>query len=140
MLRPALALEQWQKTVGESRPLGVTKHGTTTEMSSGTWTVPPTQQAGEARLPRIAKQSATTNPELAESSDEAGLCCSRANDNSAAVTAAVKSAGETRSSRIVKYSVTSKSSSELAEDLELVRVALQQRRGMWWEKCMGPGR
>ena len=88
------------------------------------------KSAGKSSASRIVKESATTKPELAESSDEAGPCCSRANDNSAAVTAAVKSAGETRSSRIVKYSVTSESESELAEDLELVRVALQQRRGM----------
>ena len=89
------------------------------------------KSAGKARPPRIAKQSATKVPELAEGSDEAGLSWSRANGDSAASTAAVKSAGETRPSRIVKYSVTSESESELADDLELARVALQLRRGMW---------
>ena len=70
MTRPAPALQQWQKTVGESRP-----------------------------LPGIAKQSATTKPGLVEkSSGAAGPSWSRANGDSAAATAAVKSAGETRSS------------------------------------------
>ena len=79
----------------------------------------------------IAKQSATTRPELAKSSSGAGPSWSRANGtNRAAATAAVKCAGETRPSRIVKYSATSESGSELAEDLELARVALQLRRGI----------
>ena len=68
---------------------------------------------------------------LAECSDEAGPSWFSANGNSTAAAAAVKSAGETRSSRIVKYSVTSESKSELADDLQLARVALQLRRGMW---------
>ena len=73
--------------------------------------------------PGIAKQSATTEPELMESCGGAGPSWSRANGDSAADAAPVKSAGEARSTRIVKYSV----------DLELARVALQLRRGMWWE-------
>ena len=90
------------------------------------------KSAGKARPPRIAKQSGTTERELAESSDEGGPCWSRAYGNSAAdASAAAKSAGESRSSRIVKYSVTSESESELADDLELARVALQLRSGMW---------
>ena len=116
--------------------------------------------AGKARPPGIAKRSATTVPELAQSPDEswaflvqskwqrrrdssrevcwrssasrhreaecggAGPSWSRAY-GSAAATAAVKSTG------IVKYGVTSESESELADDLELARVALQRRRGMW---------
>ena len=68
--------------------------------------------------------------ELAQSSDEAA----RANGSSAAASAAVKSAG------IVKYSVTSESESELADDLELARVASQLRRGMWSRKRGRSGR
>ena len=48
--------------------------------------------------------------------------------NSDAATAAAKSAG------IVKYSVTSESESELADDLEVATVALQLGRGMWKRK------
>ena len=101
-------------------------------------TVPPATAAvksvGEARPPGVAKQSATTEPELVGSCGGAGPSWSRAYGNSAADAAAVKSAGETRSSRIVKYSVTSESESGLADDLELARVALQLRRGMWRER------
>ena len=65
-----------------------------------------TKSAGEARPPGIAKQSATTGPELMES---CGPSRSRAcGMNCAAATAAVKSAG------IVKFSVTSEFESELA--------------------------
>ena len=74
--------------------------------------------AGEARLPGIAKQSATTKPELAESSSGAGPSWSRAKGNSAAAAAAVKSAGEARFARFVKYSLTSKSEPELAESYD----------------------
>ena len=63
--------------------------------------------AGGARPLGIAKQSATKMPELAKSSGGAGPSWSRAYGKSAADAAAVKSACETRSSRIVKYSVTS---------------------------------
>ena len=57
--------------------------------------------AGEAPPPGIAKQSATTKPELAESSGGVGLCWSRADGmNSAAATAAVKV--EARPPRFVK--------------------------------------
>ena len=49
--------------------------------------------AGEASPPGIAKQSAMTKPELAESSGEAGPFRSRVNGtNSAAAAAAAKSA------------------------------------------------
>ena len=58
------------------------------------------------KLGLLELQRATTEPELAESPDEAGPSWSRANGKSAA-SAAVKSAGENRSSRIVKFSVTS---------------------------------
>ena len=89
------------------------------------------KSGGKARLLGTAKQSATTEHELAESSDEVGLSRSRASGNSATATADVKSGGKARPSRIVKYSVTSGSESELAEDWELVRVALLQWREMW---------
>ena len=74
--------------------------------------------AGEAQPPGIAKQSAMMMPELAETSGEAGPSWLRANGNSVAATAAAKSAGETRPTRIVKYSVTSESESEFAESSE----------------------
>ena len=70
---------------------------------------------GEARLPGVAKQSATTAADIAVSSGEAGPSWSRANGNSAAASAAEKSAGEARPSRIVKYSVTSESELDFAE-------------------------
>ena len=64
------------------------------------------KSAGEARPPGIAKQSATTEPELAESADDAGPSWSRANGNSAAATAAVESSGTALSTRIAKQSST----------------------------------
>ena len=78
------------------------------------------KSVGEFQPPGIVEQSATTKPELAESSGGAGPSWSRANGNSAPATAAVKSAGGARPSRIVKYSVTSESKSELAENSESV--------------------
>ena len=123
------------KLAGEVRPRGSTKHSTVTESiiavshSEASWPradavdTAVAMLADEARPPGNAKQSATTEPELAESSDGAGPSWSRASGNSAATTAAVKSAGEARPSRIVKNSVTSESESELAEDWEPARVA-----------------
>ena len=136
------------KSAGEARPPGFAKQCATTEpeLAEGSDEAGPSwsratdnsaaataaaKSVGKARPPRIAKQSATTEPELVESCGGAGPSWSRACGNSAAGAAAVKSAGETRSSGIVKYSVTSESGSELADDLELARVALQLRRGVW---------
>ena len=85
----------------------------------------PFKWAGEARHPGIAKCSVVTERELAKSSGGVGPSWSRAYGMNSAATSAVKSAG------IVKCSVTSESESELADDLGLARVALQQRRGMW---------
>ena len=82
-------------------------------------TIPlPLSRLAKLGSPGIAKCSAVTERELAKSSCGVGPSWSRAcGINSAASTAAVKSAG------IVKYSVTSESESELADDLEFVRVA-----------------
>ena len=63
----------------------------------------------EARPPGIEKQGATTDSEIAVSSDEVGPSWSKANCmNSAAPTAAVKSAGEARPHGIAKQSATTK--------------------------------
>ena len=62
------------------------------------------KSAADARPPEIAKQSATTKPELAESSGEAGSLWSRAGGttNTAAVAAVAMSADEARPSGIAK--------------------------------------
>ena len=52
----------------------------------------------------------------------------RKNGNSADA-AAVKSAGEARSSRIVKYSVTSES-----EPVEAVKMVPRERVRLWWDE------
>ena len=64
--------EEWysddeDEPAGEARPL---------ELSAGVTAV--AKSAGEARLPGIAEHSVSTEPELAESSDETGLSWSRA--------------------------------------------------------------
>ena len=74
--------------------------------------------AGEAQPPGVAKQCATTKPELAKSSGGAGPYVSRANGrNSAGITGAAMPPGEARPPMFVKYSVTSKTaeSSDEAE-------------------------
>ena len=67
--------------------------------------------AGEARPLGIAKECATTKPELAGSSFAAGSPRSRAGG----MDRAVKAVCEARPPRFVKYSVTSESEPELAE-------------------------
>ena len=130
------------KPAGEVRPRGTTKLSTVTKSvialffceAGSSWpraeSIPSDADtavavpADEDRPPGIAKQSATTESDIAVSSGEGGPSWARANGNSTADAAAVKSAGETRSSSIVKYRVTSESESELAEEWELARVAL----------------
>ena len=87
--------------------------------------------AGEAGPPGIVKQSATTEPELAESSDGVGSSWSRAKGmNSAAAAAALKSAGEARFLRFVKY-VKTGSEPELAESDERGQKWTSQKFGEW---------
>ena len=85
---------------------------------------------GEVRLPGIARQSAKTEPELAESSDEVWPSWSTAN-GSAAATAAFKSAGEGRPPSIAKQSATTEH--ELAffrfsDPEEAARTVIEQQR------------
>ena len=83
--------------------------------------------ADDARPPRTAEHSATTNSDIAVSAGEAGPSWSRASGmNSAAATAAVKSAGEARPPRIAKYGA--KKESELAVLEELSE---------WFERMFG---
>ena len=122
------------------------------------------KSAGKARPPRLAKQSATTEPELAESSDEAGPFWSKANVNSAAATVAVKSAGEAQPSSIAKQSATtepelvqscggagpswSRAFGNSAADAAAVKSAgetrspriVKYREGCGEKKCMRSGR
>ena len=77
--------------------------------------------AGESRLPEVAKHSATTKPELAESSSGAGPSWTKASGmNSAAATAAIKPVGEARPPGIVKQRATTKP--ELAKSSGRIRA------------------
>ena len=70
--------------------------------------------AGEARLPGVAEQSATTDSVIAVSSGEVGPSCPRAKSwNSARIAAGVVLAGEAQPPGIAKQSATTKP--ELAE-------------------------
>ena len=83
--------------------------------------------AGEAQPPGIAQQSATTKPELAETSGAAGLFESKVNGrNSAGITAAAMPAGEAGPPGIAKQSATTKL--ELAESwISLVQSCWHDR-------------
>ena len=95
--------------------------------------------ADEARPPGIEKQSATTGSDIAvklgllcESSGGAGPSWSKANDvDTAAATAAVKSAGEARPSGIAKHGA--KKESELA----VSRRRLLEELSEQWEREFG---
>ena len=78
-------------------------------------------------LLRIAQQSATTKPELAETSGEAGLFGSKVNGrNSAGITAAAMPAGQAGPPGIAKQSATTKP--ELAESwISLVQSCWHNR-------------
>ena len=82
--------------MGESGPHDVDSTAVTAAVKS----------AGEARHPEMAKQSATTKPELAESSGEAGSHWSRSGGqtNTAAAAAVANSADEARPPGFAKHS------------------------------------
>ena len=83
-------------------PPGIAKKSATTKFDIAV-------SSDKARHPEVAKRTATTKPKLAESFGEAGPSWPRANDvDSAAATAAIKSAGIARPLGIVKQCATTK--------------------------------
>ena len=94
---------------GEARLPGIAKNSATTAVLVVAPTVARSVGDGETRPHGIAKQSAMTDSDVSVSSDKVGLSWSKANGmNSAAGSAAVKSAGEARPHGVAKQSATTK--------------------------------